>query len=452
MTEVRSLQRKLVPDTVGPEEHEPTSLRGIAKRASACKEHRFQDLYRLLDANLLLACWDDLNKRSASGVDGVTAAAYEQDLIVNIQDLAERLKTKRYRAKLVRRCYIPKDNGGERPLGIPALEDKLVQMACAKILKAIYEADFLSSSYGYRPERGAKDAVMDLGFNLQYGKFGYVVEADIKGFFEHLDHNWLLDMLSLRIDDRALLQLIRKWLKAGILDTEGEVLHPVTGTPQGGTVSPILSNVYLHYALDLWFEQVVKPRCSGQALLIRYADDYVCAFQYRRDAKRFYQALPKRLDKFGLELAEDKTRILRFSRFHPGLRRRFAFLGFELYWQRDRQGELRVMKRTARKKLQPAKRRMKQWIKANRHLPGRQFIKELNRKLVGHYNYFGLRSNETSLNRFFSWTIETAFKWLNRRGGKRRSFNWGQFKDALKRLGVALPRVTEKRREHVVFA
>ncbi len=452
MTEVRSLQRKLVPDTVGPEEHEPTSLRGIAKRASACKEHRFQDLYRLLDANLLLACWDDLNKRSASGVDGVTAAAYEQDLIVNIQDLAERLKTKRYRAKLVRRCYIPKDNGGERPLGIPALEDKLVQMACAKILNAIYEADFLSSSYGYRPERGAKDAVMDLGFNLQYGKFGYVVEADIKGFFEHLDHNWLLDMLSLRIDDRALLQLIRKWLKAGILDTEGEVLHPVTGTPQGGTVSPILSNVYLHYALDLWFEQVVKPRCSGQALLIRYADDYVCAFQYRRDAKRFYQALPKRLDKFGLELAEDKTRILRFSRFHPGLRRRFAFLGFELYWQRDRQGELRVMKRTARKKLQPAKRRMKQWIKANRHLPGRQFIKELNRKLVGHYNYFGLRSNETSLNRFFSWTIETAFKWLNRRGGKRRSFNWGQFKDALKRLGVALPRVTEKRREHVVFA
>lgn len=273
LTEVRSLQRKLVPDNVGLEQHEPTSLRGIAKRARACKDHRFQDLYRLLDANLLLACWDDLNKGSASGVDGVTATAYEQDLIANILDLAERLKTKRYRAKLVRRCYIPKDNGGERPLGIPALEDKLVQMACAKILNAIYEADFLSSSYGYRPERGAKDAVMDLGFNLQYGKFGYVVEADIKGFFEHLDHAWLLDMLSLRIDDRAFLNLIRKWLKAGILDTDGQVLHPVTGTPQGGIVSPILSNVYLHYALDLWVAQVVKPRCNGQALLIRYADD-----------------------------------------------------------------------------------------------------------------------------------------------------------------------------------
>ena len=161
--------------------------------------------------------------------------------------------------------------------------------------------------------------------------------------------------------------------------------------------------------------------------------------------------LSKRLEKFGLELAADKTRLMRFSRFHPGLRRRFAFLGFELYWQRDRQGELRVMKRTARKTLRRAKQRIKEWIKTNRHLPGRQFIKELNRKLEGHYNYFGLRSNETWLNRFYNWTIETAFKWLNRRGGKRRSFNWGQFKDALKRLGVALPRVTEKRRVHMVF-
>jgi len=289
-----------MPDTVGLDQHEPTSLRGIAKRAQACKDHRFQDLYRLLDAGLLLDCWDDLNKNAASGVDQVTARAYEQDLIANIQDLAERLKTKRYRAKLVRRCYIPKDNGGERPLGIPALEDKLVQLACAKILNAIYEQDFLPVSYGYRPEWGAKDAVTDLGFNLQYGKFGYVVEADIKGFFDNLDHDWLLEMLSLRIDDRAFLNLIVKWLKAGILDTDGQILHPVTGSPQGGIVSPILANVYLHYAMDLWFERVVKPRCNGQAILIRYADDYVCAFQYRNDAQRFYRVMPRRLEKFGL--------------------------------------------------------------------------------------------------------------------------------------------------------
>lgn len=441
-----------MPDAVGLEQHEPTSLQGIAKRAQACKDHSFQDLYRLLDAALLLECWDGLNKKAASGVDQVTAEAYEQDLIANIQDLAGRLKTKRYRAKLVRRCYIPKESGGERPLGIPALEDKLVQLACAKILNAIYEADFLPSSYGYRPGIGAKDAVGDLGFNLQYGKFGYVVEADIKGYFNHIDHDWLLEMLALRIDDKAFLHLIRKWLKAGILETDGQIVHPVTGTPQGGIVSPILANVYLHYALDLWFERVVEPRCQGQAILIRYADDYVCAFQYRGEAERFYRVRPQRLAKFGLEVAPEKTRVLRFSRFHPGLRRRFAFLGFELYWARDRRGDLRVMKRTARKKLQQARRRMKLWIKANRHLPGRQFIQALNRKLVGHYNYFGLRSNEAALNSFYHYTIACAFKWLNRRGGKRRSFHWATFKAALKRLGVARPRIVERRRQHAVFA
>ena len=258
-------------------------------------------------------------------------------------------------------------------------------------------------------------------------------------------------MLSLRIDDRAFLNLVRKWLKAGILETDGQVLRPVTGTPQGGIVSPILANVYLHYALDLWFERVVKPRCAGQAILIRYADDYVCAFQYRHDAERFYRVMPQRLEKFGLQVAPEKTRILRFSRFRPGLNRRFAFLGFELYWNRDRRGDLRVMKRTARKKLQQAKRRMKIWIRANRHLPGRSFIKELNRKLVGHYNYFGLRSNEKALGSFYNFAIACAFKWLNRRGGKRRSFNWAEFNAALKKLGVALPRIVERQRQHVAF-
>jgi len=441
-----------MPDIVGLEQHEPTSLRGIAKRASACKDHRFQNLYRLLDANLLYECWFDLNKKAASGVDRITAEEYEQELIPNIRKLAERLKTKRYRTKLVRRCYIPKESGGKRPLGIPALEDKLVQLACARILNAIYEQDFLPVSYGYRPGRSAKDAVKDLGFNLQYGKFGYVVEADIKGFFDNINHDKLLEILAHRIDDKALIHLIRKWLKAGILDTDGQVLHPANGTPQGGIVSPILANVYLHYTLDLWFERVVKAHCSGQALLIRYADDWVCAFQYRNDAYRFYRVMPKRLEKFSLEVAPDKTRILRFSRFHPGLQRRFAFLSFELYWSRDRRGDLRVMKRTARKRLQLAKRRMKGWIKANRHLPGKQFVKELNRKLVGHYNYFGLRSNEKGLGSYFTFTIRCAFKWLNRRGGKRRSFNWAEYNVALKKLGVALPRIVEKQRQHAVYA
>ncbi len=273
LTEVRSLHRPLVPDGVGPGPHEPTFLRAIATKAQACQQHRFQDLCRCLDAEFLRHCWGDLNQDAASGVDGVTAAEYAQDLHANIQALAERLKTKRYRAQRVRRVYIPKENGTERPLGIPALEDKLVQLACAKLLVAIYEQDFLACSYGYRPERGALDAVRELTFDLQYGVYGYVVEADVKGFFDNLDHDWLLEMLRLRIDDRAFLGLIRQWLKAGILETDGVVMHPETGTPQGGIVSPVLANVYLHHVLDLWFERVVKAHCRGEALLCRYADD-----------------------------------------------------------------------------------------------------------------------------------------------------------------------------------
>ena len=302
-----------MPDKAGLEQPETTSLRGKQKRAQTCKDHRFRNLYREINAGLLHACWRDLNKKAASGVDAVTAQDYEQELGSNIDDLVERLKTKRYRAKLVRRVYIPKEGGKQRPLGIPALEDKLVQLACAKLLGAIYEQDFLPCSYGYRPGRSAKDAVTDLGFNLQYGSYGWVVEADIKGYFDHIDHDWLLEMLSLRIDDKAFLTLIRHWLKAGILDTDGQVLHPVTGSPQGGIVSPILANVYLHYALDLWFERVAKARCAGDAFLVRYADDFVACFRYQIDAVNFYEALPKRLDKFGLQVAAEKTRIGRYN-------------------------------------------------------------------------------------------------------------------------------------------
>lgn len=441
-----------MPDTVGSEQFEPTSLRGIANRAKACKHHRFRDLYRELDAAMLMHCWRDLNKAAASGVDEMTAQAYQENLMANIQDLAERLKTKRYRTKLVRRCYIPKENGKERPLGIPALEDKLVQLACAKLLTAIYEQDFMDSSYGYRPNRSAKAAVADLSFNLQYGKYGYVVEADIQGFFDHMDHDRLLEMLALRIDDRAFLNLIRKWLKAGILETDGQILHPGAGTPQGGIVSPVLANVYLHHALDLWFEATVKVHCRGEAILCRYADDYVCAFRYRGDAERFYRVLPKRLDKYGLEVAPEKTRMLRFSRFRPSMSRRFTFLGFELYWFPDRKGIPRVMRRTARRKLQGACRWIKAWVRASRHLCGREFVAGLNRRLLGHYNYYGLRGNSRSLWRYYQWAVECAFKWLNRRGGKRRSFTWAAFTQALTRLGVMKPRITEQRHQHAVFA
>ncbi len=451
-TEVRSPHRKLIPDAVGPDNHEPPSLRGIANRARARKHHRFRDLYRCLNAELLLHCWPDLNREAVSGVDGMTVSAYEENLEANIQALVERLKTKRYRARLVRRCYLVKENGKQRPLGILVLEDKLVQLGCAKLLMAIYEQDFLECRQGYRPNRSAKETVCDLTFNLQYGRYGYIVEADLRDFFGRMDHDWLLKMLALRIDDRAFLGLIRKWLKAGILDTDGSILDPQTGTPQGGNISPILANVYLHYTLDLWFEKVVKSHCRGEAFICGYADDFVCAFRYRDDARRFFRALPKRLERFGLEVASEKTQILRFSRFHPSMRRRFTFLGFELYWCKDRLGVPRVKRRTARKKLQSACKRIKTWIKENRHLKGQVFMDGLNRRLRGHYNYYGLRGNSRSLYRFYGWAVRCAYKWLNRRGGKRRSFTWKAFNRAIKRFGIAVPQITETKREHVVYA
>lgn len=438
-----------MPDTVGPERHKPTSLRGIANRGRVNKQHRFRDLYRCLNVEFLLGCWYDLNHDAASGVDKVTAAGYSKDLHANIEDLVQRLKRKRYRAKLVRRSYIPKEDGKERPLGIAALEDKLVQLACAKLLSAIYEQDFLGCSYGYRTGRGALDAVRDLTFDLQYGRYGYLVEADVKGFFDNMDHDWLLRMLRLRIDDRAFLNLIRKWLKAGILEVDGKVIHPDTGTPQGGNVSPVLANIYLHYALDLWFEKVVKPHCGGEALMWRYAVDWVCAFRFKEDAERFYRVLPKRLEKFNLQVAPEKTQILRFSRFHPSMRRRFTFVGFEFFWKQDRQGVARVMRRTAHKRLQRACRRIKEWIKYNRHLPGCEFFRGLNARLRGHYNYYGVRGNYHSLSRFFKWAMGCALKWLNRRGGKRRSYTWEQFDQVLASVNIVRPRITEVKRRRV---
>mgnify|MGYP005851850943 CR=1 FL=1 len=451
LTEVRSPQRQLAPDKVGPGTGEPTSLRGIAIKAKTNKQHRFRNLYRCLNAELLYCAWADLNKGAASGVDRVTAQWYAQDLHANIQALVERLKTKRYRARLVRRVYIPKENGKQRPLGIPALEDRLLQLACAKLLAAIHEQDFLNCSYGYRVDRSAHDAVGELTRELQFGPYHYLVEADIRGFFDHMDHDWLLRMLEQRIDDRAFLNLIRKWLKAGILETNGAVIHPETGAPQGALVSPVLANVYLHYALDLWFERVVKAHCRGKALMVRYADDWVCAFQHEADAVRFYRTLPKRLKKFSLDVADEKTNCLPFSRQHLRKGKRFTFLGFEFYWERDRKGLPRVKRRTAPKKLQGACRRIKEWIKDNRHLPKRDFVRGLNQRLTGHYRYYGIIGNGHSITRFYHWAMECVFKWLNRRGGKRRSFTREVFWRAVNRGLFRPPRIMA-RPTRVVFA
>jgi group II intron reverse transcriptase/maturase len=366
--------------------------------------------------------------------------------IDNLADLAERLKTKRYKTKLIRRKYIPKENGKLRPLGIPALEDKITQRAVAMILENIYEQDFLECSYGYRPKRSARGAISDLNFQLQYGVTGYIVEADIKGFFDNLDHDLLLEMLALRIDDKALLHLIRKWLKAGILEPDGMVIHPDTGTPQGGIVSPILANIYLHYVLDTWFNQAVKPRLRGRAFIYRYADDWVCGFQYRDDAERFYRTMPKRLAKFNLEVEPSKTKILRFSRFHPSRMQdqTFAFLGFEFYWWHDQAGIARIKRRTARKKQLAKVQLIKDWIKKKRHLPKHEFFGTLKRKLTGHYNYYYVVGNSRAVWSFYSQAIEQTFKWLNRRS-QRKSYNWETFRNVLSFMNVPVPRVTEKK-------
>jgi RNA-directed DNA polymerase len=275
----------------------PTSLQGIAKKAARQKGSRFRNLYGMLDEDFLKQCWCDIRKDAASGVDQVSAQAYEPPLDENIHRLVECLKQKRYRAKLVRRHDIPKGDGTQRPLGIPAVEDKLLQLAVARLLEAIYEQDCRRCRDGYRPQVGALDAVDTWTIKLQFGRYAWVVEADIKKFFDTIDHNGMGRMLTERIADGALLRLIRKWLKAGVLDTDGQVLHPVTGTPPGGTVSPILAHVFLHYVLDWWFGKVVKRHCRGDACLIRYADDFVCAFEDQADAERFYKVLGQRLEK-----------------------------------------------------------------------------------------------------------------------------------------------------------
>ena len=430
-----------------------TTLQAIAKKASEQLGYRFRNLFGLLNEEMLRDSWQYIRKDAASGVDRVSAEEYEQNLEENIHQLVEDLKRKRYRAKNVLRRYIPKGDGKLRPLGIPATQDKLLQLCVKRILEAIFEQDFLRSSFGYRPGVSALDAVEKLTVKLQFGKYNYVVEADIKGFFDNINHDWLLKMLAERVDDKSFLWLIGKWLKAGVLDTDGKVLHPATGTPQGGIISPILANVYLHYALDLWFQKVVIPLCSGEACLIRFADDFVCAFEKEDDAKRFYEALGVRLGKFGLELSAEKTQIIPFSPKTSLGKTSFNFLGFEFRWGLDRLGKPHLNKRTARKNLRKSIQRFKLWIKENRHRRLPDLFKLLNAKLRGYFNYFGVFGNLASLTEFMYHVVRTLHRYLNQRS-QRKSYNWVGFKQLMKEFGVVEPYIVSrpKRNRSMTFA
>lgn len=428
-----------------------TSLRGMANRAKRDEKARFGNLSNLLNEQNLRWCFYQLRKKAAAGVDGVTFEEYERDLETNLSHLVERLKRGAYKAKLVRRKHIPKGKGKTRPLGIPVLEDKLLQLACARILGAIYEEDFLECSWGYRPGRGAREASRELASELHGGgKYRWVVEADIQGFFNHLDHDWMERMLKERVDDRRFLGLIRKWMKAGVLETDGQVIHPATGTPQGGIISPILANVYLHYVLDLWFEKGVKRKCRGNAYLIRYADDFVCAFQYKQDAENLLSRLPERLGKFGLKVAEEKTGMLLFSRFENEPKKGFEFLGFEFRWVRRRSGKMGVGRITSPKKLRASVRHLKEWLKEVRSWSTRRIILALNRKLRGYWQHYGVRGNMKSLSKLHWQMRNLLFKWLNRRS-QRRSYTWEGFTAMCKHLQLETPRIMEKPYQPTLF-
>jgi RNA-directed DNA polymerase len=432
-------------------QHMPTSLRGIANKASLDKDHRFRNLFGLLTVGFLLSCWERVNKKAASGVDRVSARSYARDLVANVQDLWERVQRGSYRAKLVRRHHIPKEGGRTRPLGIPVVEDKLLQTAVSRILNAIYEPIFLPCSWAYRLGRNAREAVRTLKQELQFGCYNCVVEIDIKGFFDQIDHDKLMQMLELRIDDRPFLRLIWKWLKAGVLEEGGKVIHPDTGCPQGSSISPVLANIYLHYVLDLWFQDVVKPRCKVRAFMCRFADDVVFAFQWYEEADRFLRVLPKRLAKYGLELSAEKSRMVRFSRFHLGKNsERFDFLGFEFRWVVDHKGTPRVTCRTSRKRLRSALARVTEWLKAQRHLPVRQLVEALNARLRGHYNYYGVIGNHASLRSYFHQVTRLLKKWLGRRSQKSR-MTWEKFSVLLKRFPLEDARITESRCRQMVL-
>jgi RNA-directed DNA polymerase len=424
-----------------------TRLHRIARLAGEDPERSFLSLAHYIDEFWLQEAYSRTRKDGAAGVDGATAEQYAEHLGDNLRSLLDRFKSGQYQAPPVKRVYIPKGSGSQtRPIGIPTFEDKVLQRAVAMVLEAVYEEDFLACSYGFRPGRSAHDALSDLWRELMGLGGGWVLEVDIRSFFDELDHDHLRTFLDRRVRDGVIRRAIGKWLQAGVLE-EGRLKHPVTGTPQGGVISPVLSNIYLHEVVDRWFEEEVKPRLGGRAVLIRYADDFVIAFAEEKDARRVEEVLPKRLARFGLQLHPEKTRLVRFQAPRgkerpspsdgPGS---FTFLGFTHFWGKSRKGNWVVKRKTAASRFTRSLSRVREWCRRWRHEPVPWQQRQLSRGLRGHYAYYGITGNYQALSNFHRQVTREWRKWLHRRSQKAK-ITWERFNRLFVNYPLLRPRI-----------
>jgi len=415
-----------------------TKLQRIAELAKKAPTMSFTTLAHHVDLEWMQRAYGLTRKNGAVGVDGVTAEMYEKGLREKLEDLLGRMKSGRYRAPPVRRVHIPKGDGKEtRPIGIPTLEDKVAQRAIAMLLEAVYEQDFLDCSFGFRPRRGAQQALQRVRDVLMEMHGGWVLEIDIRKFFDTLVKKALMELVRQRVRDGVVLRMLGKWLRAGVME-DGEVTYAEAGTPQGGVISPLLANIYLHEVLDVWFEKEVRPRLGGRATLVRYADDAVLMFENEADARRVAAVLPKRFEKYGLTLHPEKTRLVQFQR--PPYKDRkggppapgtFDLLGFTHYWARSRKNNWVVLQNTAKDRFRRALKGVSLWLRDHRHWTMESQWKVLTDKLRGHFGYFGRKGNSRALARFRSQVITVWRKWLSRRSQKG-DVSWAKMKKILK--------------------
>ncbi len=419
-------------------------IAGRAQRESWC---RFTTLAHLLDEEYLKECYNKLERNRAGGIDGVSWQEYGKQLEGNIKRLVERMKVKQYKPQPVRRVYIPKDEHSKRPLGLPAVEDKIVQKGIACILEAIYEQDFLDCSYGFRPGRDCHQALKEVNTIFTQEPINHVVEADIKGFFDNVSHAKLMEFLGRRINDPSFLFLIQRFLKAGYVE-DGKKYETEEGTPQGGNLSPMLANIFLHYVLDEWLEKEIRPRMRGSVRLVRYADDFICMVQSADEAEEIATAMRARFAEYGLELNAEKSRVISFGRYEEENARRqnrkantFDFLGFTHYCGRSRKGNFLLGRKTSGKKFRKKCEAMNAWMKAVRNAcTAKEWWQVLKAKLTGHYRYYGVSGNYAMMDRFHRETLRLAMRWLNRRSQKER-FNRASYGIYLKQHPLPIPKI-----------